>query len=83
MANMNPPRLPDAPVPEVFDDDLRKLLAAAAAKTPRKTMQDGKEVVTANARFDAARDLAIIGLLIDSGMRLGQIAGSVVRRASR
>lgn len=58
MAKMNPPMLPEVPVPVLGDDDLKALLATCTART-----------------FDDLRDQAILRLLIDTGMRLGECAG--------
>jgi site-specific recombinase XerD len=57
MDRVRPPKVSEQPVPVLFDDELRKLIGAAAGKS-----------------FDERRDEAIIRLLIDTGMRLGEIA---------
>lgn len=58
MARMSPPDLPEAPVPIIDDDRLRRLLAACGGKG-----------------FTDRRDHAILRLLIDTGMRRGEVAG--------
>lgn len=58
MERMQPPTVPDVPVPVVRTGDLQKLLKAC----------DGRELAD-------RRDAAIIRLFIDTGMRIGEMAG--------
>jgi site-specific recombinase XerD len=57
MRKMKPPQVPDAPVPVLSEEQLRKLLAACEGKA-----------------FDDRRDMAVIRLFLDSGMRLSELA---------
>jgi site-specific recombinase XerD len=55
-SRMKHPKVPDAPVPVLSDDDLRKLLAAC----------DGPS-------FEQRRDVALIRLLVDCGVRCSEL----------
>lgn len=57
MARMRPPAIPEAEVPVLSDDDLRRLVKAC----------EGRE-------FDERRDMAIIRLFLDTGMRRSELA---------
>ena len=61
MLNMEPPKVPEQPVPVVSDDDIRGLLKACEGKA-----------------FRDHRDVAIVRLLIDTGMRRSELAGLAV-----
>jgi Site-specific recombinase XerD len=58
MAKMQPPRVPEAPVPILSSDALTRLLKSC----------EGTD-------FRDRRDLAIIRLFLDTGMRRGELAG--------
>ena len=64
MANMSPPKMNEASVPVLSEDELRALLRAC----------EGRD-------FEARRDLALLSVFIDTGARLGEIAG--IRRGPR
>jgi site-specific recombinase XerD len=70
MAKMGPPSVPEVPVPVVGDDDLRKLLTACDAKK-----RAGGDEVTPLQKYESLRDIAILRLFIDCGLRLGEVAG--------
>jgi len=57
MRNMQPPSLPEIPVPIVSDTDLTKLLKSCEGPS-----------------FEQRRDIAILRLLIDGGLRLSEVA---------
>lgn len=61
MDRVRPPKVVEAPVPVLSDDELRALIAAVEGKS-----------------FEARRNEAIIRLFIDTGMRLGELAGLTV-----
>lgn len=63
MARMRPPRLPEAPVPVLRDADLRAILAACER----------------DHSFEGRRDAAILLVLMDTGVRRGEVLG--LRRA--
>lgn len=58
MAGLSPPNVPETPVPVLTDDEIRKLLKAAAA------LQDP---------FAARRDEAIVRVLTDAGVRIAEL----------
>ena len=62
MADMEPPKIDEKPVPVIPMDDLRALLAACNADTKTRP-------------FEAARDTAIVRLFLDTGIRLEEMAG--------
>lgn len=68
---MHPPRVPEESVPVLSDDQLRQLLAACdpGRRKPDTMATDTWEHV----RFVAARDEALIRLLVDTGTRCGEI----------
>jgi hypothetical protein len=57
MARVEPPHVPDEPVPVLGDDELRRPPAGCAGKG-----------------FEERRDMAIVRLFLDSGMRLAELA---------
>ena len=59
MAKMKPPRVPEEPPDVLREDDLRALLA---------TCEKGRD-------YESRRDHALIRVFIDTGARLGEIAG--------
>jgi len=59
MARMKPPRLPEAPVPVIRDDDLRRVVVACER----------------DKSFEGRRDEAIIWIFADSGIRRGELLG--------
>lgn len=59
MARMKPPKLVETPPPVLRETELKKLIASVVRDTS----------------FEGRRDLAIIRLLIDTGMRRAEIAG--------
>lgn len=64
MAGMSPPSIGEAPVPVFSEDELRRLVAAAEGKNA--------------AGFEQRRDTAVVRVLIDTGARLGELAGMTV-----
>jgi integrase len=58
MAKMKPPTVPEAPVPVLTDDEIRRLLADCNGNT-----------------FEGRRDEAIVRVFVDTGARLGEVAG--------
>lgn len=61
MARMKPPAIPEAPPPVIREDQIKSLLAACAPTGP--------------SDFDGYRDTAITRLLMDTGMRRGELVG--------
>ena len=59
MRNMKPPRLPEIAVPVLSEAELKKLLA---------TSEHGQS-------FDDRRDHALVRVFLDTGARLGEVAG--------
>ncbi len=59
MEKMRPPRIPDSPVPIVPVNDFRKLL----------------RVVSGGKDFTSRRDLAVLLMLYDTGIRAGELVG--------
>src|SRR5688572_23285207 len=55
---MRPPAIPEAPVPVIAEEDLKKLLR-----------------VCEGAGFNARRDMAIVRLAVDTGLRRAELAG--------
>ena len=66
MSRMKPPRVPEALVPVVGEDDLKKLVGACEGK-----------------HFDDRRDMAMIRVLIATGMRAGELTGMRVADLDR
>ena len=62
MAKVRPPRVQEQPVPVLSDDEITALLSAL----PNRARDQN---------FDDTRDLAILRMFIDTGMRLGELAG--------
>jgi site-specific recombinase XerD len=58
MVRMRPPAIPEAPVPVIAEEDLKKLLR-----------------VCEGAGFNARRDMAIVRLAVDTGLRRAELAG--------
>jgi len=59
MDKMRPPRIPDSPVPIVSPEDFRKLL----------------RVVSGTKDFTTRRDMAVLLMLYDTGIRAGELIG--------
>jgi site-specific recombinase XerD len=62
MANMEPPKVPEDPPLVLNEDDLRALLKTCEGKTD----------------FESRRDLALLRVLIDTGMRRAEVRGLTV-----
>lgn len=62
MANMRPPRLPEAPSPVLREAELRRLV----------------ETTERDHSYNGRRDAAIIRLLLDTGIRRGELLGLAV-----
>jgi integrase len=62
---MKPPSIPEAPVDVISDENLRKLL---------KTCDSPKDS-TPGRKFEDRRDVAIIRLFVDTGMRCSELVG--------
>lgn len=62
MRGMSPPKIGDVPVPVFTDDELRRLLGVA---------EKGRD-------FASRRDAALLRVFIDTGARLGEVAGMAV-----
>jgi len=58
LVRMRPPAIPEAPVPVIAEEDLKKLLR-----------------VCEGAGFNARRDMAIVRLAVDTGLRRAELAG--------
>jgi site-specific recombinase XerD len=67
MIRMTPPLLPEVTTPVLSDDQARRLVATCE---PRRAAKD--------TLFDDLRDAAILRMFIDTGMRVGELAGLAV-----
>ena len=67
MERMSPPMVPEQPIEVISDDDLRSLIAT----------------LEADRTFYGRRDVAIVRLFIDTGMRASELAGISVARPTR
>jgi site-specific recombinase XerD len=61
MARMKPPAIPETPPPVLREDQIKSLLKACSPTGP--------------SDFDGYRDTAIVRLLMDTGMRRGELVG--------
>jgi site-specific recombinase XerD len=59
MGNIKPPAIPEQPIPILSDEELSRLL----------------KTIDADKTFEGRRDLAIVRLFLDSGMRRAELAG--------
>lgn len=66
---MSPPAVPEKPIPVLSDGQIRALLEAARNPPPTGNTDE------AVRRFMARRDEALLRVLLDTGIRLGEAAG--------
>ena len=62
MTKVRPPRVQEQPVPVLSDSEISALLGSVPSQARRQKLED-------------TRDLAILRLFVDTGMRLGELAG--------